>query len=306
MRGRGRGPLVGLAVEGEQRPWVRERLVDGFESGLATTRLLHAADTAFQKLEIYDSELFGKVLVLDGAVQTTVADECFYHEMLVTLPLLYHGSPRKVLVIGGGDGGALRHALDFPVEEAWMCELDREVAEACRAHMPEISAGAFDDPRARVVFEDGFDFLGRYENEFDAILIDSPDPVGEAKKLFSREFYAMVKRALRPGGVVSCQSGSPWLQSEEGAFVARSLASSFAYARPYLGQVLSYPGVAWLYVFASDHVDPRAVAPEAIRERFSVLSAGSHPPRFLTPDYATACFALPAWVERVLEEGTWK
>jgi len=301
---------VGIAVEGAEHipdgQWVKERLVEGYESSIKTAARLFEATTRFQRLEIYETPYFGKILVLDGAVQTTEKDESFYHEMLVTLPLLYHGAPEKVLVIGGGDGGALRHALDFPVQEAWMCELDEEVTEACRRFMPAIAGGAFEDPRAHVVFEDGFDFLGRFESAFDAILIDSPDPMGEAKKLFSDEFYALIKKALRPGGVVSCQAGSPWLQSEEGAFVARSLARAFRFARPYLGQVLSYPGVVWMYVFASDDIDPLAVEKNVIKTRLDELRERGKSLRYLSPSYATACFALPAWVERVVEEGSWR
>lgn len=194
--------------------WIIEQLTPFFKSGIKTDELIFEKQSRYQLIQIYQSEVFGRVLVLDGAVQTTQKDEHCYHEMLVSLPFLLHGQVKRSLIIGGGDGGALRTMLEMGTAEAWVCELDEEVIKACQTYMPEISDGAFDDPRTNLVLKDGFEFLSEKEGYFDLICVDSPDPVGEAAKLYSSEFYRRIKNALAPGGVVACQSGSPWLQPD--------------------------------------------------------------------------------------------
>lgn len=271
--------------------WIRERLIPDFEQGIRAEKLLFSKRTPYQFIEIYDSSIFGKMLVLDGAVQTTEKDEGYYHEMLVAVPVIYHGMVKKALIIGGGDGGSLRRLLSFPVDEAWMCELDREVTEACRTYIPEISEGAFDDPRARVVFEDGYDFLVKYQSYFDVIIVDSPDPVGEAAKLISEEFFQIVSQALKQEGIFVCQSGSPIFHKEENAFIRKRLSKFFKYVFPYLGHVPSYPGVIWSYTFASNRVNPLEIDEKTLLNRMAWSNLKYE---YLTAEYAKSCFSLPA------------
>lgn len=276
------------------RDWVVEQLTPYFKSGIKVERLIFEKQSKYQLIQVYQSEVFGKVLVLDGAVQTTEKDESLYHELLVSLPCLLHGRVKRALIIGGGDGGALRTMLELGAEEAWMCELDEEVVKACRTYMPEISQGAFDDPRVNLVIGDGFEFLEEKRGYFDAICVDSPDPVGEARKLYSREFYRRVKLALAPGGVVACQSGSPWLQPELAKAVNEGLKASFTWVYPYYGLVPSYPGVVWLFTFASDEIDPSS-RDAAAEGRFKVLKS----------ENMKSFFNLPGWIEQVINKGEW-
>lgn len=282
--------VVGLAVDG----WVIEQLTPFFKSGIKTDELIFEKQSRYQLIQIYSSEAFGKVLVLDGAVQTTEKDEYCYHEMLVSLPFLLHGGVKRSLIIGGGDGGALRTMLEMGTSEAWICELDVEVIEACQTHMPEISAGAFNDPRAKLVIKDGFEFMAEKEGYFDLICVDSPDPVGEAEKLYSSEFYRRVKHALAPGGVVACQSGSPWLQPDLGRAVFAGLSENFRYVLPYYGLVPSYPGVVWLFTFASDTVDPLAANPP--------VPAGM---KIIDENNLKSFFRVPGWIKQVVKSGEW-
>lgn len=282
--------------------WIRERIIPDFEQALKAKKLLRAKKTHFQYIEIYETGLFGKVLVLDGAVQVTEKDEHCYHEMLVGLPLILHGKVRKAAIIGGGDGASFKRLLSFPVESGWMCELDPEVVEVCREHLKELSAGAFSDSRANIVFEDGFKFLSRHTNEFDAIIIDSTDPVGEAEKLISDEFYSLVKKALKSDGIFSCQSGSPWLQPREASAINNRLKRYFANVFPYLGHVPSYPGGLWLYTLASDRVTPHKISTAEIERRTKTSNLEF---KYLTPILAKSCFILPECIRKAVEGGVW-
>lgn len=286
----------------EKEFWIRERLVPDFEHATRAKELLFEKKSRYQLIQIYDTDIFGKMLVLDGAVQTTEKDQHYYHEMIVDLPFLLKGGCRKALIIGGGDGGALRAILNYDVEEAWLVELDEEVVEASRKYLPEISKGAFDDPRTRVVIMDGYEFLKDKKNYFDIIIVDSPDPIGEAEKLYSDEFYIMLKEALTDGGIVAGQSGSPWLQPYLGHRINIGLQKQFKYVNFYIGFVPSYPGTYWLYYLATDSFDPKEVAVKTLAER-----VGEDPDRyfFLNPEYIHACFSLPQWVINVIKKGEW-
>lgn len=279
--------------------WIRERLVPDFEQGIKAEKLLFKKKTPYQLIEIYESLMFGKILVLDGAVQTSEKDESYYHEMLVAIPVIYHGHAKRALVIGGGDGGALKRFLSFPVDEAWMCELDREVTEACRTYMAEISEGAFDDSRSRVVFEDGYSFLFRYQSYFDVIVVDSPDPVGEAARLISEDFYRIASKALKPDGIFVCQSGSPIFHREESNLIKKRLSKFFKFVFPYLGHVPSYPGIIWSYMFASNRTNPLEVIEETLLNRMSWSSSEFV---YLTAEVARSCFSLPACFRTNREE----
>lgn len=248
----------------------------------------------FQALRILDTEPFGVTLVLDGAVQTTEVDEAAYHEMLVHVPLLSHPNPRDVLIVGGGDGGTLRRVLEHPVERALQVEIDESVIRASRDLLPGISAGAFDDPRARVIVGEGVTFLGEHENAFDVILIDSTDPVGPAEALFSVSFYQAVRRALRPGGVMTSHCGSPMLMAEGWRGTIATLEHVFEVVEPYLTYVPSYPGGLWGMVAASATRSAR----QPLTARLEQFGAALERLTYYTPRLHQASFALPATLER--------
>ncbi|MGB1548679.1 MAG: polyamine aminopropyltransferase, partial [Alphaproteobacteria bacterium] len=208
--------------------WFEETLYPDFGQRLKISNVLHREKTDYQDLIIFENPQFGRVLALDGNVQTTEGDEFFYHEMLNHPAILAHGEVKRVLIIGGGDGGALREALKHPIEKATMVEIDPSVIELSKQYLPTLSAGAFDDPRTELIIWDGTKFVAETDERFDVIIVDSTDPVGPAKVLFQEEFYTNCKRCLTERGILITQSGVPFLQGEEARDVHRRLRSLFA------------------------------------------------------------------------------
>ncbi|MFN2642668.1 MAG: polyamine aminopropyltransferase, partial [Actinomycetota bacterium] len=227
-----------------------ERPVDGLEIAYEG-ELLHTEHSGFQLVQVFDHPTFGRTLVLDGLVQTSQRDEFFYHEMLVHPAMLSHANPKRVLIIGAGDGGALRRVLEHPsVERVLMCEIDRAVTDVSRALLPDIAGNAFEDPRAEVVFDDGHALVMRSTETFDVIIVDSSDPVGPGIVLFETPFYEACLRLLDPNGVFVAQTGSPVLMPSEIRMVAKNASAAFPDVRFYLGAVPTYPGKLWSYLLA--------------------------------------------------------
>src|SRR4051794_16361452 len=167
----------------------QERLYDHYSQVLTIDSVLHQSRTEFQEVLIFENRLFGKVLALDGVVQLTERDNHIYHEMIAHVPLMAHGSAKDVLIIGGGDGGTLREGLKHRVMSATLVELDGEVIDLSRRFLPEVSGGAFDDPRANVLVMDGTRYIAEAKKRFDVIIIDSTDPMGPGEPLFTAAFY---------------------------------------------------------------------------------------------------------------------
>lgn len=270
--------------------WFQERLYLGYAQQLSVGRTLCHAQTRFQDVVIFENPLFGKVMVLDGVVQLTERDNHIYHEMIAHVPLLAHGSARRVLIIGGGDGGTLREVLRHPVERVCMVELDGEVVDLARKHLPEVSAGAFDDPRTELIIGDGCAYVADSGEQFDAIIIDSTDPVGPGEVLFSEQFYANCKRRLAPGGVLTAQSGAPFFQPGELAAVRARLSASFSSTAAYLAPVPTYAGGMLALVGATDREDGLLPAGAALEERFAPLDGQT---AYYSPAVHRAAFVLP-------------
>ena len=250
--------------------------------------LLHAEDSAFQHIEIYDHPTFGRTLVLDGAVQTSERDEFMYHEMLVHVPLLCHPEPRRVLVIGGGDGGTLRRVLEHPtVTDAVMVEIDERVTALSRKFLPAIGRDVWDDPRATVLFADGHSHVHAEGEPFDAIIVDSSDPVGPGVVLFETPFYKRCRDRLNPGGLYVAQVGSPIYFQDEMRMAHRNASAAFADVRLYLGHVTTYPGVAWSFMLCGERltIDASAAAARAADRGIDT--------RYWTPEVHAGAFALP-------------
>jgi spermidine synthase len=169
---------------------------------------IHSENSAYQKIEIVDTYILGKMLLLDGAIQTTEKDEFIYHDMICHTPMLYHPNPKKILIIGDGDGGALKTILKHDIEKVWLVEIDKKVIEISKQYMPKVSDGAFENPKAEIVIEDGKKFIKKYENFFDVIILALSDVTGPAKELISIEFYKDINKALKENGVLAIQGGS--------------------------------------------------------------------------------------------------
>ncbi len=287
----------------EEGEWFEERLyVDlmphRYAQRLAMTKVVCQERTAFQNLLIFENPRFGRVLALDGILQTTEADECIYHEMLVHVPLLAHGAARRVLIIGGGDGGTLRQVLCHPgVDAVTMVEIDQTVIDRCRTHMPMISQGAFDDPRLRLVIGDGCAFLAEQGETFDAIIVDSPDPVGPGEALFTAAFYGLAQRRLAAGGAIVAQDGSPFFAPREVADTHLRLRRLFADASVYLISVPSYVAAPLAIAFASDQPALRTTPLPALEQRFRQTGLSC---RYYSPAIHQAAFVLPPMIAELL------
>lgn len=259
----------------------------GFQQRFTLKAALWEGRSQYQHVEIIDTVAFGRALVLDDAMQTTEADEFLYHEPLVQIPLLAHPNPRRVLIIGGGDGGALRHALMHEaVEKAVQVEIDELVVTACQEWLPGLADGAFSHPRAQLIIGDGLAYMRDVSEPFDVILVDSTDPVGPAEGLISEEFYRLAFGALSDDGIFAMQTGSPLLMRDELDSAAERMRRVFPIVSTYLGHVPSYPGVLWSWTAGCKTLDPsvpRRTPPPGLR--------------FYTPDVHRAAFALPPYLQ---------
>ncbi|QZA32982.1 polyamine aminopropyltransferase [Hydrogenibacillus sp. N12] len=274
--------------------WFTEHQTEGFGITARIRRALHSETTPYQRLDVLETEAFGTMLVLDGMVMTTERDEFVYHEMIVHPALVTHPAPRRVLVVGGGDGGAVREVLKHPaVEEVVLVEVDRAVVEASRRYLPSI-AGALDDPRVRITIGDGFEHIARAEAAYDVILVDSTEPVGPAVRLFEAGFYAGIKKALRPEGLFVAQTDNPWFKPALVQKTFAAIAGTFPLARLYVANIPTYPSGLWTFTLGSLRHDPLAVPPERIPDLDT---------RYYTPAIHRAAFALPRFVERLLADG---
>jgi spermidine synthase len=280
--------------------WVEETLHRGFRVRLRADRVLFDSETEHQRLIIFDNADFGRVMMLDNIVQVTTADEFVYHEMMSHVPLFAHGRARKALIVGGGDGGVLREALKHPeLEQVTLCEIDQGVIDLCRAHFPGVSAGAYDDPRARVVIADGTKFVAGTGDRFDVIMVDSTDPIGPGAVLFTREFYADCRRCLAPGGLLVTQNGLPFLQASELAQSVGYFRGLFGDAFAYLATTPSYFGGPMSFGWATDNAKLRHHKRRKIERRYA--KAGGFPTRYWRPDVHVAAFALPNYIRELVE-----
>ncbi|MGQ9572210.1 MAG: polyamine aminopropyltransferase [Dehalococcoidia bacterium] len=289
-----------LILDGSEQ-WFGERERIGLEQRIQVRRLLYEGRSNYQTIQVLDTAPFGRALVLDGALQTTETDEFIYHEMIVHPALISLAQPERVLIIGGGDGGCLRRALHHPLREVVHVELDPAVVEVCRRYLPQVSSGAFDDPRLRLVFADGYQFVEEERDPFDAVIIDLTDPFpsGVSLRLFTTEFYQAVRRILKERGLVVTQSSSPLLLTGELLTIYANLKAVFPIVRVYLAPVPSYPGVLWSFTLASVSNDPLAFTEATVRER---LDARGIAPRYYGPQVHFASFALPPFLAELLAE----
>jgi spermidine synthase len=280
--------------------WVEETLHRGFRVRLKADRVLFDSETEHQHLVIFENEDFGRVMMLDHVVQLATKDDFVYHEMMAHVPLFAHGRAKKALIIGGGDGGVLREALKHPeLEDVTLCEIDRSVLTLCREHFPDISAGAYDDPRTRIVIADGTKFVAETDDRFDVIMVDSTDPIGPGAVLFTREFYTGCRRCLIPGGILVTQNGLPFLQADELRESVGYFRDLFRDAFAYLATTPSYFGGPMSFGWATDDTEARRYRIDAIERRYA--DAGAFPTRYWRPDVHVAAFALPNYIRELVE-----
>ena len=236
-------------------------------------------------------------MTLDGVVQVTERDNFIYHEMMAHVPIFAHGAAEHVLIIGGGDGGMARAALAHKsVKKVTMIEIDAGVVEFCKAYLPSISAGAFDDPRLNLVIADGADFMRETTDKFDVIIVDSTDPIGPGEVLFTDTFYGHAKRALNPGGILTTQNGVPFMQGDELTNTMRAFQALFADATCYLATIPTYAGGPMAMGWGTDGT-ARHTSLDVLKDRFAAAGIDTD---YYTPEVHQGAFALPGYVSKLI------
>lgn len=271
--------------------WFTERQTKDMKISVRVKKTLHQELTPFQSLAVLDTEQFGRMLTLDNIIQTTVKDEFVYHEMITHVALNTHAAPKKVLVIGGGDGGAVREIIKHQsVGKAVHCEIDGAVIEASRRFLPEISC-AMDDPRVEIIVDDGIKHVQENKNTYDVIMVDSPDPIGPAVGLFSVSFYKDIFASLKEDGIFVAQTESPFFNRDLIPGLYRDISGIFPVTRLFLAVVPTYPGGLWTFTMGSKKYDPLEVDISGIPQLDT---------KYYSPDMHRACFVLPPFVKELL------
>ncbi len=277
-----------------------EKLYDTYGQSFVIDEVLFEQQTDSWHLIIFRNQEFGTVMALDGIIQTTERDEFVYHEMLTHVPLFAHGDAKRVLIIGGGDGGILREVLKHPeVEHVTQVEIDQAVIDMCKTYLPKHSDGAFDDPRANIVIADGIEFVCESAEKYDVIISDCTDPVGPGEVLFSSRFYEGCKSCLNEGGVFVAQNGVSFMQIEEVQTTRRRLSPYFADQSFYCAAVPTYIGGNMTLAWGSDNAQLRRVDLETLQARFEKAGFKS---RYYNPEMHQGAFALPQYVVDALAD----
>jgi spermidine synthase len=278
--------------------WFTEKLHAHFQLELLVAKTLYQSRTEHQDLWIFENPSLGRVLALDGVIQTTEGDEFMYHEMLAHVPILAHGAVRRVLIVGGGDGGMLKQVLKHDVEQVIQVELDKGVIELSREYLPSLSRGAFEDPRTELIITDGAKFVAETDETFDVIIIDSTDPIGPGQILFSADFYVSCKRCLAADGILVTQNGVPFLQADVMVNSYRRLRPLFADVTFFVAPIPTYGGGFMTFGWASMNEAARRQPKAVIKER--VAKAGLET-RYYNPDIHLASFALPNYIRELMD-----
>ncbi|AKN32499.1 spermidine synthase [Clostridium carboxidivorans P7] len=268
--------------------WLKEGQIENAAMTYKIKETLVRKKTEYQDLAIVDTYSFGRMLLLDGIVQTTIKDEYVYHEMIAHIPLFTHPNPKKVLVVGGGDGGAIREVLKHPsVEKAVLCEIDKEVINECKRFLPEISC-ALDDARCEIFVGDGIKYVHEHKNEFDVIIVDSTDPFGAAEGLFGGSFYKEIYDCLTEDGIFIAQTETPFYLPEVVKRVYNDANAVFPITKLFMAGIPTYPSGFWSFTVGSKKHDPETV---------DLSNSIDIDTKYYTKKLHKACFVLPKFVE---------
>jgi spermidine synthase len=281
--------------------WINESLYPDWGQRFLVKRELARVKSDFQDIVIFESFSHGRVMVLDGVIQITEADEFVYQEMLTHVPLLAHGSAANVLIIGAGDGGVLRRVLRHKsVARAVMVEIDGEVIRLSKEFLPAIAGDAWSDPRADVIVGDGIDYVKRAPDaSFDVIIVDSTDPIGVGEVLFTDEFYQNCARILTPRGLIVNQCGVPAMQADELRDTSVRRRKFFPHVTAYVAAVPTYVGGFMTLGWAGKDASLTALSADAIRQR-AAAEGILGTTKYWTPEIHTGAFNLPPYIAQHL------
>lgn len=288
----------------EEGLYFAEKFTDNIIRNIKVENLFYEGKTKYQFVQIFDNKILGKVLFLDGKIQSAAIDESVYHETLVHPALLTHPNPARVLVIGGGEGATLREVLRHDcVEKAVMVDIDKELVQLCSKHLPEWSSGAFADPRVKVVYRDALKFVQTCRQKFDVIISDLTEPVeeGPSVPLFSVGFFKDISKILKEDGVFVLQAGSADLiYSSFFVSCTMTLEQVFPIVRPYRTFLFSFSS-PWGLILTSQKEDPVKIGEKTIGKRIKERKVKKL--KFYHPGIHNGQFALPSYLEKAMKKG---
>jgi len=276
--------------------WYTEQHAKDVRFSIKVDKQLKSAQSEFQRIDIFQSQEFGRILVLDGFLMVTEKDEFIYHEMITHVPMAVNPDIKKVLVIGAGDGGVVRELVRYPgIEWVDMAEIDRMVVDVCREYLPQ-TAFRLDDERVHLFFEDGLKFVRSKKNEYDLIIVDSTDPFGPGEGLFTREFYGNCYNALKENGILVNQHESPYYDEDAAAMqkAHQKIRGVFPISMVYQAHIPTYPSGHWLFGFASKQYHPILDLDEAAWNALNLKT------KYYNTDLHRGAFALPTYVKELL------
>ena len=285
-------------MENHAEVWFSDFQTDNVKLSIRLDRQLFSADSEYQHIDVFQSPAFGRFVALDGDVIFSEADEFIYNEMVTHVPMAVHPHVKKVLIIGGGDGGVAREFTAYPeIEEIDVGEPDEQFVEVCKEYFPEAAKG-FEDSRVQVFYQDGLRFLRGRSDEYDIIINDATDPFGHTEGLFTKEFYGSCYKALKADGIMVYQHGSPFFDEDESAFrsMHNKVYRSFPISRVYQAHIPTCTSGYWMFGFASKKYHPI--------EDFDPVrwNARGLKTEYYTTNLHIGAFMLPKYVEDILEQ----
>lgn len=278
--------------------WFSENHTDNVKLSIRVDKQLYSGQSDFQRIDVFESEEFGRFLTLDGYMMLTEKDEFIYHEMITHIPMAVHPNVKKVLIIGAGDGGVVRELTRYDdIEHIDMVEIDEQVVEVCRKYLPK-TACSLDDERVHIHYDDGLKFIRSCHDEYDLIIVDSTDPFGPGEGLFTKEFYGNCYKALKEDGIMVNQHESPFYDEDAIAMqrAHKRIVESFPISRVYQAHIPTYPSGHWLFGFASKKYHPLRDLDEVKWNSRKIKC------RYYTTTLHKGAFYLPAYVEEMLKD----
>lgn len=277
-----------------------EAIRRGLSRLIGVKRVVYSGQTSFQRVDIVDTEVFGRMLFLDGISQLSTFDEYIYHESLIHPALLAHPEPRRVLIIGGGDGGALEEVLKHRiVREVVMVDIDEELIELTRRYLWEVNRGAFDDERVSLIYMDGREYIDGCSETYDAVILDLTDPLGSSRRLYTLEAYRGIRELIGDDGVMMTHAESPYIYQREFLTIHRTLSGVYRHIRPY-GAWIPSLGPYWMFITASNTLDPKMVDPEVLARRLRERGVKTE---YYTAELHGALFTMPRDLQEALSRG---
>ena len=277
--------------------WYTEEHTKNVRFSIKVDKQLISVKSDFQRIDIFESQEFGRFLTLDGFMMLTEKDEFIYHEMITHVPMAVNPKAKKILVIGAGDGGTVRELVKYEhIKRIDMVEIDKMVVDVCREYLPK-TANKLDDERVHIYYEDGLKFVRSKTNEYDIVIVDSTDPFGPGEDLFTREFYGNCFNALKDDGILVNQHESPYYEADAKATARanKQLRAVFPFATVYQLRIPTYPSGHWLFGFASKKYNPVEDLKADEWNKFGIET------RYYNTELHKGSFALPNYVKDLIK-----